>query len=57
LRRRSVQQPHRIGFSQQWESDNTSARQSEQGGIVGTYTGKDSRYSFRGNIGGMRVLK
>ena len=34
-----------------------SALQSEQGGIVGTYTGKDSSYSFRGNIGGMRVLK
>ena len=34
-----------------------SALQSEQGGIVGTYTGKDSSYSFRGNIGGMGVLK
>jgi hypothetical protein len=34
-----------------------SAMQSEQGGIVGTYTGKDASCSFRGNIGGMRVLK
>jgi hypothetical protein len=34
-----------------------SALQSEHGGIVGTYTGMDSSYSFRGNIGGMRVLK
>ena len=25
--------------------------------IVGTYAGKDSSCSFRGNIGGMRVLK
>ena len=34
-----------------------SALRSEQGGIVGTYTGKDSSCSFCGNIGGMRVLK
>jgi hypothetical protein len=34
-----------------------SALQSEQGGIVGTYTGKDASCSFRGNIGGMRFLK
>ena len=31
--------------------------QSEQGGLVGTYTGQDSSCSFRGNIGGMRLLK
>jgi hypothetical protein len=31
--------------------------QAEKGGIVGTYTGKDSSCSFRGNIGGMRVLQ
>lgn len=30
---------------------------SEKGGIVGTYTGKDKSCSFRGNIGGMRVLR
>ena len=34
-----------------------SALQSEQGGIVGTYTGRDNSCSFRGNIGGMRVMK
>lgn len=34
-----------------------SALQSEQGGIVGTYTGKDSSCSFKGNVGGMRVMK
>ena len=30
---------------------------SEKGGITGTYTGKDKSCSFRGNIGGMRVMK
>lgn len=30
---------------------------SEKGGIVGTYTGRDKSCSFRGNIGGMRVMK
>ena len=34
-----------------------STLQSEQGGIVGTYTGRDNSCSFRGNIGGMRVMK
>lgn len=34
-----------------------SALQSEKGGIVGTYTGRDKSCLFRGNIGGMRVLK
>jgi len=34
-----------------------SALQSEQGGLVGTYTGRDNSCSFRGNIGGMRVMK
>lgn len=33
-----------------------TAMQSEKGGIVGTYTGRDASCSFRGNIGGMRVL-
>ena len=31
--------------------------QSEKGGIVGNYTGRDNSCSFRGNIGGMRLLK
>lgn len=34
-----------------------TAMQSEKGGIVGTYTGRDNSCSFRGNIGGMRVLQ
>ena len=34
-----------------------SALQSEKGGIVGTYTGRDNSCSFRGNIGGMRVMQ
>ena len=31
--------------------------QSEQGGIVGTYTGRAPGCSFRGNIGGARIAK
>jgi hypothetical protein len=31
--------------------------QSEQGGIVGTYTGRDKSCKFRGNIGGARIAK
>ena len=34
-----------------------TALQSEKGGIVGNYTGYDKDCSFRGNIGGMRVIK
>ena len=34
-----------------------SAIQSEQGGIVGTTTGRDSACAFRGNFGGARVVK
>ena len=34
-----------------------SALQAEQGGIVGTITGRDTFCSFRGNIGGARVVK
>lgn len=30
---------------------------SEQGGIVGTYVGRDSGCEFRGNIGAMRVIQ
>jgi hypothetical protein len=30
---------------------------SEVGGITGTYTGRDKSCSFRGNIGGMRVMQ
>jgi hypothetical protein len=30
---------------------------SEQGGIVGTYIGRDSSCEFRGNIGAMRTIK
>jgi hypothetical protein len=30
---------------------------SEKGGITGTYTGKDKSCSFRGNVGGMRVME
>ena len=30
---------------------------SEQGGIVGTYVGRDSSCEFRGNIGAMRTIK
>jgi hypothetical protein len=30
---------------------------SEKGGITGTYTGKDASCAFRGNVGGMRVMK
>ena len=30
---------------------------SEKGGITGTYTGKDKSCSFRGNVGGMRVMQ
>ena len=30
---------------------------SEKGGITGTYTGRDKSCSFRGNVGGMRVMK
>ncbi len=33
------------------------AMKTEQGGLVGTYTGKDSSCEFRGNIGGMRLLQ
>ncbi len=33
-----------------------SALQSEKGGIVGNYTGRDKSCFFRGNIGGMREL-
>ena len=31
--------------------------QAEKGGVTGNYTGQDSSCSFRGNIGGMRVLQ
>ena len=31
--------------------------QSEQGGILGTYTGRDKSCKFRGNIGGARIAK
>lgn len=34
-----------------------TAMRSEQGGIVGTYTGKDGSCSFRGNIGGARAVQ
>ncbi len=34
-----------------------SGLMSEQGGIVGTYTGSDASCKFRGNIAGQRVLK
>ena len=30
---------------------------SEKGGITGTYTGRDASCSFRGNVGGMRVMQ
>ena len=30
---------------------------SEKGGITGTYTGRDKSCSFRGNVGGMRVMQ
>lgn len=33
-----------------------SSLQSEQGGILGTYTGRDGSCSFRGNIGGARAV-
>jgi hypothetical protein len=34
-----------------------TAMQSEKGGIVGNYNGRDKSCEFRGNIGGMRVMK
>lgn len=34
-----------------------TAMQVEKGGIVGNYTGRDNSCSFRGNIGGVRLLR
>ena len=34
-----------------------SELRSEQGGILGTYTGRDASCSFRGNISGARPAK
>lgn len=36
---------------------NFTGLMSEQGGITGTYTGYDKSCKFRGNVGGMRVMK
>jgi len=36
---------------------NFTGLMSEKGGITGTYTGRDKSCSFRGNVGGMRVMQ
>jgi hypothetical protein len=36
---------------------NFTGLMSEKGGITGTYTGRDKSCSFRGNLGGMRVMQ